>query len=80
MKLEDSVQGSRRRRSSKIHGPGETKTQDACAVGAGARLRCFDFGWSSSWSVTGNSSHNGKATAAYLMEHPEEAGSIHVVM
>jgi hypothetical protein len=48
---------------------------------ADAGLICMPFGWTSSWKTTGiGSSHGGRATVAYLNEHPEEADEIHVVM
>ena len=67
-------------RSGKIHGHGEAKTESTGAVGAGTELRCTSFDWVSSWSSTEGPSRLGQATMAYLKEHPEEAGSIHVVL
>lgn len=43
-------------------------------------LKCVDFGWISSWETTTSSSYGGKASLEQLQEHPEQSGSIHVVI
>ena len=43
----------------------------------GARLRCVDFGWITSWMLTARK--DGRASIEYLKSHPEDDGGIHVV-
>jgi hypothetical protein len=56
--------------------PGE-KTEDGAVANAG--LKCTSFDWISTWKSTA-SLHQGRASEAYLLKHPEESGDIHVVI
>jgi hypothetical protein len=61
-----------------LHGaPGE---QDQSTDGIGAELKCTDFEWTSSWAPASKLAHGGRASLAYLKEHPEEDASVHVVL
>jgi hypothetical protein len=57
--------------------PGE-KTEDGAILDAG--LKCTSFDWISTWKSSTASTHQGRATEAYLLKHPEESGYIHVVI
>jgi hypothetical protein len=61
-----------------LHGaPGE---QDQSTDGIGAELKCTAFEWTSSWAPASKLAHGGRASLAYLKEHPEEDASVHVVL
>jgi hypothetical protein len=57
--------------------PGE-KTEDVVVVDAG--LKCTSFDWISTWKSSTTSLHQGHASEAYLLKHPEESDNIHVVI
>ena len=76
-KLESTLQGHGRGRAGKIHGAAASKDQDADA--AGTKLMCTSFDWNASWSTTSDSPYEGRASMAYLLEHPAEERSTHVV-
>jgi hypothetical protein len=77
-KLESSFQGAVVEGSGLLHGaPVE---QDQSTAGTGAELKCTDFKWISSWSPASKLAHGGRASLAYLKEHPEEDASVHVVL
>jgi hypothetical protein len=57
--------------------PGE-KTEDGVVADAG--LKCTSFDWISTWKSSTASLHQGRASEAYLLKHPEESGDIHVVI
>ena len=72
------LQGHGGRRSGKAHGPLADKAQET--VDVGAELRCTSFGWLASWTTSGDPLFGGRASLAYLQEHPEAEESTHVVM
>jgi hypothetical protein len=57
--------------------PGE-KSEDDAVVDAG--LKCTSFDWISTWKSSMTSLHQGRASKAYLLKHPEESDNIHVVI
>jgi D-serine deaminase-like pyridoxal phosphate-dependent protein len=57
--------------------PGE-KTKDVAVADAG--LKCMSFDWISTWKSSTTSLHQGRASEAYLLKHPEESDNIHVVI
>lgn len=59
-----------------IQGRPNQKTEEPPIPDAG--LKCTSFGWISSWKATSSTPYGGRATEAYLKEHPEEA--VHVVI
>jgi hypothetical protein len=56
--------------------PGE-KSEEVDVVDAG--LKCTSFNWISTWKTAATSLHNGRASEAYLLKHPEKSDNIHVV-
>jgi hypothetical protein len=44
------------------------------------KLRCTSFDWVSSWAPASQLEHGGRASMAFLKEHPEEENSIHLVL
>lgn len=77
-KVEDPLQGSGGRPAGKVLDSDDQQAEEtACATG---ELRCTSFDWVSIWKTTATSSHDGRASLKYLKEHPDESGSIHVVM
>jgi hypothetical protein len=57
--------------------PGE-KAEDGVVADAG--LKCTSFDWISTWKSSTASLHQGRASEAYFLKHPEESGDIHVVI
>jgi hypothetical protein len=57
--------------------PGE-KTEVVAVADAG--MKCKSFNWISTWKSSTASRHQGRASEAYLLKHPEESDSIHVVI
>jgi hypothetical protein len=53
---------------------------DQSITGTGTELKCTDFEWFSSWALASKLAHGGRASLAYLKEHPEEDASVHVVL
>jgi hypothetical protein len=54
-----------------VQTPDVKESQNAAGVGAGLSYR--SFGWISSWKPSASmASHGGRASLAYLQEHPED--------
>jgi hypothetical protein len=53
------------------------KCEEVVIVDAG--LKCSSFNWTSTWKTAATSLHNGRASEAYLLKHPEKSGNIHAV-
>jgi hypothetical protein len=77
-KLESSFQGSVVEGSGLLHGAPVEKDQST--TGTGTELKCTNFEWISSWASASKLAHGGRASLAYLKEHPEEDASVHVVL
>jgi hypothetical protein len=76
--LEGAIQGPGVGSGGSIQKLAPEKTQ--IATGAGARLSCPSFGWITSWKPSASlAPHEGRASLAYLQEHPDD-DSVHVVM
>ena len=61
-----------------LHGRFDKEAKDASVTDAG--LRCTSFDWLSSWKMSmASASHGGRASLAYLQQHPDEDSEVHVV-
>jgi hypothetical protein len=77
-KLEDPVQGQGVDESISVCGLVDPKTQAAARTDA--RLICKSFGWISSWSSSAAGAHHGgRASMAYLQNHPDD-DAVHMVI
>lgn len=76
--LASAIQGPDLGSGGAIQGHPNQKTEEPPIPDAG--LKCTSFGWISSWKATSSTPYGGRATEAYLKEHPEEAEAVHVVM
>jgi hypothetical protein len=54
------------------------KIEDVAVTDAG--LKCTSFDWISTWKSSMTSLHQGRASEAYLLKHPEEPDNIRVVI
>ena len=79
-KLEGGLQRARREKILAVHGKPDSKTPKSFLPGSGVKTSCKDFAWLTSWLATVGSAYGGRATPAYLQEHPEESKNIHVLM
>ena len=77
-RVESTFQRFGRGRPGKIHGSPTDKAQEA--TDAGTKLNCTSFDWFKTWATSGDSLFGGRASLAYLKEHPEADESTHVVM